>query len=338
MDGGGRLLRSIGGVAGRFAPATLAFAGSNDPFATVDTRAADTRAADTRAAEPRLPRRVAHKHLIRHGFERIAHARYLGTMLALALFGAAAGFGAVRGGAYADFVSRNGAFPDLLAKAVGFSIEAVTITGTRELSQGEILKLAGVSSLNSLVFLDVGDIRRRLKAVPLIKEASVSKLYPHRLLIEIEERQPSALWQKDGAVSIVAADGTPIDDLHDPRFQRLPLVVGEGANEKLVEYLGILEAAGDLRDRVRAGIYVAGRRWTLQTDARVAIDLPEQNPAEAVSRLAVLEHDGHILEKDILSLDLRIHGRVVVHLTPDAGAAHAAALEKKNPKKKGATT
>ena len=244
----------------------------------------------------------------------------------------------MRGGAYAEFVSHNGALPDLLARGAGFSLDAVTITGTRDLSKAEILKLAGVSSLNSLVFLDVGDIRRRLKAMPLIREASISKLYPHRLLIEIEERQPTALWQKDGAVSIIAADGTPIDDLRDPRFQRLPLVVGDGANAKLAEYLGILEAAGDLRDRIRAGIYVAGRRWTLQTDARVTIDLPEQKPSDAISRLAVLEHDGHILEKDILSLDLRIHGRVVVHLSPDAGAALAAALEKKNPKKKGATT
>ena len=91
--------------------------------------------------------------------------------------------------------------------------------------------MAGIGPRSSLVFLDVASLRARLKAVPLIKEANVSKLYPNRLLIEIEERQPTALWQKDGLVALVAGDGTPIDDLKDPRFQRLPLVVGAGAKQ-----------------------------------------------------------------------------------------------------------
>ena len=100
----------------------------------------------------------------------------------------------------------------------------------------------------------------------------------------------------------------------------------------------MLDAAGELRDRIRAGIYVSGRRWTLKTDSGLAIDLPEKNPADAVARLALLEHDGHILEKDVLSLDLRIAGRVVGRLTADAAAARADALTKKTVKKKGATT
>ncbi len=334
MDGGGRLLRSLGAVSGvlfarpSFDAAPFALAGSNDPFAF----------SDVARSAPRPPTRLSLRNRkLRSALTQLAGSRFFGTYLALGLLFGAAAFGALQGGLYAEFAATQGTVPDIAAKAAGFGIKAVTITGTRELSEAEVLSLAGVSPRNSLVFLDVANIRRRLKAVPLIKEASVSKLYPNRLLIEIEERQPYALWQKDGAVSIVATDGTPIDSMKDPRFERLPLVVGEGANAKLTEYVGVLDVAGDLRDRIRAGIYIAGRRWTLKMDNGVEIELPEKDPADAVAHLATVEHDGHILEKDVISVDLRVPGRLMARLTADAAAAHADAASKKS-KKKGAAT
>src|SRR6202011_6247539 len=118
-------------------------------------------------------------------------------------------------------------------KALGFSIKAVTIAGERELKEQDILAVAGIGPRNSLLFLELAKIRERLKQLPLVKEAAVTKLYPDRLLIEIEERQPFALWQSDGQVQIVAADGVAVAPMRDQRFTRLPLVVGARANEKL---------------------------------------------------------------------------------------------------------
>lgn len=332
MDGGGRLLRSLGDFGAHLAQSPLsplAFAGSTDPraFPVVLPQAA-----------PQLPgRRRRRGSFLRRAIDQAAASRFLGTCLVVGLLGTAAAYGAIRGGAYTNFVLANGTIPDLVARLAGFPLKQVTITGARELREDEILKLAEVGPHNSLIFLSVEAVRKRLTDVPLIKDASVSKLYPNRLLIEIEERQPFALWQKNGVVSLVATDGTPIDNLRDVRFERLPLVVGDGANGQLGDYIKILEATGELRSRIRAGIYVSGRRWTLKMDNGVEIQLPETNPAEAVSRLALLEHDEHILEKDIISVDLRIPGRVVARLTEDAAATRAAALASKTKKKAAAT-
>ncbi len=325
MDGGGRLLRSLEEFGSRFAPA-FAFAASADPLAFPSLP----------QVAPRLPHR-RRRNSIRHGVEALLKSRLIGTVLVFGLFGLAGTYGLLRGGSYDAFVAANGSLADVLSRSAGFAIKAVTITGARELTEDEILQLGGVSQKNSLVFLDVAAVRARLKAVPLIKEASVSKLYPNRLLIEIEERQPDALWQKDGVVSVVAVDGTPIDVMRDARFERLPLVVGADANRNIAQYIEILEAAGEMRDRIRAGIYVSGRRWSLKTNEGLAIELPEINPADALAGLSRLEHDGHILEKDIVAVDLRVPGRVVAHLTADAAAARAEILAKKT-KKKGATT
>ncbi len=252
------------------------------------------------------------------------------------MFLASVGFyGAQKGGEYAAFIAANGDLRDICAKALGFGIRAVTIVGARELSEREILDGAGIGPRNSLVFLDVAQIRERLKAIQLVKEVSVSKLYPDRLVIEIEERQPFALWQRNGEVQIVAADGMPIDSFRNAHFANLPFVVGEGANERLGEYLSLLDAMGDLRERVRAGMLVSHRRWTLKTLNGIEIELPENDPASAVATLIDLQRDFHVLDKDILSLDLRQPGRVVARLTAEAASARAELLARKT-KSKGA--
>ena len=123
-------------------------------------------------------------------------------------------------------------------------------------------------------------------------------------------------------MSLIAADGVPIDAVRDTRFNALPFVVGEGANAKLDEFLALMAAAGDLRDRIRAGIRVGDRRWTLKMESGVEVELPEIDPAGAMRRLA----------EDVISLDLRIPGRITARLSEDAAAARADALAKK-PKK-----
>jgi cell division protein FtsQ len=241
----------------------------------------------------------------------------------------------VKGGHYAAFVAAQGQPADLVAKALGFSIKSVTISGERELKEQDLLTLAGIGPRNSLLFLDVAKIRERLQQLPLVKEAAVTKLYPDRLLIEIEERQPFALWQCDGKVLIVAADGVPVAAMRDQRFIHLPLVVGAGANEKLSQYMALLDTAGDLRERIVAGVLVAKRRWTLKTANGIEILLPEREPEAALARLVELQQTSHILDKDLISLDLRQPSRLVARLTEEAAAERAETLPRKSKAKGG---
>jgi cell division protein FtsQ len=260
-----------------------------------------------------------------------------GACFSLAVLAAAGAYGVVKGGHYAAFVAAQGEPADILAKVLGFSIKAVTIVGERELKEQGILAVAGIGPHHSLLFLDVATIRERLQQLPLVKEAAVSKLYPNRLLIEIEERQPFALWQCDGQVRIVAADGVPLAAMRDRRFIQLPLVVGAGANEKLDQYFTLLEAAGDLRERIVAGVRVAGRRWSLKTANGIDVLLPEKEPAVALARLVDLQRTSHVLDKDILSLDFRQPGRVVARLSEEAAAERAAMLTSETKAKGGRT-
>ncbi len=259
--------------------------------------------------------------------------RGVGLALALGLILAAAAFGFFRGGEYQSFLANQGSVRDFIARALGFDIAIVTISGQAELQEPEILADAGISPKNSLLFLDAAQARARLEATPLVKQASVRKLYPNHLVIDLVERAPYALWQKDGQVNIVAADGAVIDQMRDQRFASLPFVVGEGANERLSEFTALLAAAGELGPKIRAGVLVANRRWNLKMASGVDVMLPETNPQAAVATLVRLQRESRVLDRDVISLDLRVEGRLFARLTEEAAAARLAA----HPKKGGAT-
>jgi cell division protein FtsQ len=253
----------------------------------------------------------------------------LGHWLTLGFFAVIGVTGLTLGGYGAQFRTAYGTPGDALARAAGFGISRVDISGLAELSQTEILVAAGITDKSSLLLLDAADVKHRLESLPLIRQASVRKLYPDELAIQITEREPGVLWQINGEVFVTAADGTVIEPLHDARFLDLPFVVGVNANERAPDYEAILNAAGSLKSRIRAGMLISGRRWDLKLDNGVELRLPEKGATDAIARFALLEREQRVTEKDILAVDLRIPDRIVVRLGAEAAAARAEMLKKK---------
>lgn len=247
--------------------------------------------------------------------------KHIGTAAMAALFAVIGVYGTLRGGQIEVLRTGYGDPRDILARAVGLGIEKITISGLTELHQNEVLAAAGISPRLSLPFADVAEIRTRLEAMPLVQEASVRKLYPNEMTIALTERKPFALWQSHGEVFVVSADGTVIDRMGDARFLNLPFVVGEGANLRVKDYAALIEQAGPMRPRIRAGMLINGRRWTLKLDNGLDVSLPEEGIDVALARLDALEREGRILSKDLIAVDLRLPDRVVVRLSEEAAAA-----------------
>jgi cell division protein FtsQ len=263
--------------------------------------------------------------------------RGLGTFLTLGLFAATIGYGIIRGGHYDALVNAFGPPDVAIARASGFGLDRITITGLNALTAREVLYTAGIDAHDSLFSVDAEAVRARLLAMPLVREATVRKLFPDGLQITLVEREPYALWQRQGEVFVISADGKPIDTLRDERFLSLPLVVGEGANERAVAFAKLLEAQPTLKPHIRAGVLVGQRRWTLKLDNGIDVRLPEDDVDAALSRLATLIKDRVLLDKEVLSVDLRKADRVVLRLTEEGAAALAEAQKSKSKGKGNAT-
>jgi cell division protein FtsQ len=247
--------------------------------------------------------------------------RGLGVALAAGLLALVVAVGATRGGQYRAFVASEGGIGDFLARGLGLGVEVVTLSGQSRLTVPEILKLAGVTPKDSVPFFDVEAARESLEKAPLIKRASVRKLYPNRLVIDIVERTPAALWQRDGEVRTIAADGAVIDELRNSRLTNLPFVVGDGANERLGEFDALVAASAEIGPKIEAGVLVGGRRWNFKMKSGLDVKLPEDDPLDAVATLVRLQRQSRLLDRDILWLDLRTPGRVFARLSAEAAAA-----------------
>src|ERR1700727_440321 len=126
-------------------------------------------------------------------------------------------------------------------------------------------------------------------ANPCVADAAVLKLYPDRLQITITERVAFALWQKDGRVSVIAADGTVLEPFVENRYLGLPLVVGSGAERQAKDFLAVLDRYPDIRAVLRASILVAERRWNLRLANGIDVRLPETDVEGALDRLVELD-------------------------------------------------
>ena len=134
--------------------------------------------------------------------------------------------------------------------------------------------------------MDGFEVCERLKANPWIADATIQKLYPDQLLISVTEREPFALWQREGKIVVIAADGRMVLDHVDTRFDRLPLIVGKGAETRAREIVDLLAAQPRVAEAVRASVLVAERRWTLVLKNGIDVRLPDENTDRALAELA----------------------------------------------------
>jgi cell division protein FtsQ len=259
----------------------------------------------------------------------------IGAIGSVLLLAGALGYGVVKGQHVPDVVNWFKDARDAAANSLGFRIAAISLTGSKEVSREEILTTAGVTGRASLLFLDADDARTRLMSNPWIADAAVLKLYPDRLQITVTERQAFALWQKDGRVSVIAADGTVLEPFVEGRYIGLPLVVGKGAQRQAKDFLAVIDRYPDIRAGVQASILVAERRWNLHLANGIDVRLPEADVESALDRLVQLDHDKKLLSRDVTMVDLRLPDRVTVRLSDAAAQARDEALQANRKKKKG---
>jgi cell division protein FtsQ len=245
-----------------------------------------------------------------------------------------AGLGVVKGGHLEQFLAgvsdaRNG-----LANSAGFRITTVAINGRRQLSQDEVLATGGVNGRSSLLFLDVASVRDKLKANPWISEATVLKLYPGQLRIDIVERTAFALWQRDGHLSVISDDGAVLEPYVARGFLSLPLVVGKGAETHARDFLMLLARYPRVNSVTKAAVFVGERRWNLRLKDGLDIRLPENEVGNALATLSTLDKEERLFSRDIVAVDMRLPDRLTVQLSEDAARAREELFKEKKPKKK----
>lgn len=129
-------------------------------------------------------------------------------------------------------------------------VREVTVIGAITLSHQEVVERLGLQPGETILSVDVQKLIDRLNTHPWIKEARISRKFPHTLVVGITERQPVAVLRTPAWALLLDADAHAVASLKESEDPGLPVLVG-------IDPKAFLLGTARSREAALAGIRVA---------------------------------------------------------------------------------
>jgi cell division septal protein FtsQ len=110
-----------------------------------------------------------------------------------------------------------------------FDINEIEITGTKRITEKEVLKRSGLRKNESTIFFSEKEIREEIKKCPWISEVTIKRHVPHKVTIQITEAAP--FWIAvggDGELLYISETGEILGKANLEYGLDFPLLVGDG--------------------------------------------------------------------------------------------------------------
>lgn len=162
-----------------------------------------------------------------------------------------------------------------LARA-GFEVRNVEISGLSHMDRMTVYGIVLDQHAHAMASLDLEDVRHKLMAYSWVADAHVSRRLPDTLVVDITERKPAAIWQHNGALTMVDGQGVVLQDVTATTMPGdLPLIIGPAANTRAAALSALLAEAPRLRTLVTSATWIGNRRWDLGFNTGETLALPE---------------------------------------------------------------
>ena len=231
-----------------------------------------------------------------------------------------------------------------LQRDARFRIEGtsnIQATGMTEVSRAQLLPVFGEDIGRNIFYVNLSDRRKQLEAIPWVERATVMRLLPDQIRVQLVERQPVAFVRHDQQIGLVDANGVllsmPAAAMAQHHYS-FPVLTGIDAGDPISSR----KARMAVYERLLSELDTNKQHFSEQIseidltdpeDARVL--MPEQGDD-------ILAHFGddrfleryqrykaHIAEwrqqyPKLAAVDLRYDRQVVLEMAPGAGAAQSA--------------
>jgi cell division protein FtsQ len=198
---------------------------------------------------------------------------------------------------------------------------AIEIAGASHASREQIERVFSIDLGRSVYLLPLADRRDSLRTVDWVKDASIARLWPNRVMVRVQERKPVAFLSLAPArFALIDEDGVILPPATD-RFT-LPVLTGVRASDSIEtrhdRVHRMLRLTTDLGENVRniSEIDVSDRdnlKVTVPRDGHiVTLLLGDRGFAQRYDNF--LNHFGEIKRKlpNAATLDLRLEDRITV--------------------------
>lgn len=204
-------------------------------------------------------------------------------------------------------------------RSAGLVLKDILLEGQEHTTEDEILSAittnngqAVFKSGDPILSINLHDTKERLEQLTWVKFASVERQLPSTLNVSIVEKQPAALWQNEGKISLIDDEGGVIDIKNLEEFKNLIIMVGSDVPSNAQSLLKILDSDPYLEKRVSSAIRVGERRWDIRLKNGIEIKLPEENAGDAWAYLSSAQQEARLLDSDIKTIDLRVAQKMFV--------------------------
>lgn len=237
--------------------------------------------------------------------------------LGIVVLAAGAGFGGYHGWRFvsASFADVRGSLLDW-PRLAGMTVQDISVDGRSLVSKEAVLAALNIRRGDPLLQFDAQAARARLESIEWVEAAIVERRLPDGIYVKLKERNAVALWQRGKDFILIDQQGRQVRNVDPNYYGHLPLIAGAGAPEQITALSLLLLEVPVIGKRVRAAVWVGQRRWNLTLDNMIEVQLPEEDAASALKKLAELDLKQQLLSRDLKSIDLRLADRLVLQLNP----------------------
>ncbi len=257
-------------------------------------------------AAPRAPRDIPYS--VAWFRDRVA-TYALGTIICGAAMLAIAAW---MGGSLGMFGQRMTNGFNVIAGWAGLSIEKVQVNPEVDsLMTAKILEAADVKVGDNIMMADPYTIRSRIERIDSIGKGGVAvyRAWPSRITIEVEQRQPIALWQ-DGSQGaswrVIDQRGRTFSEADPAQYVNLPHIVGQDAADAAATLVMAMAEFPDLAARMETAHRMGGRRWDVKFKGGAEVSFPDDaRLVEALGALNLMQAQTRALDLPVTHIDAR---------------------------------
>lgn len=198
--------------------------------------------------------------------------------------------------------------------ALGFTVDRIDVTGEGRLNEADVRAAVGIYEGDYFFGADLARAQSNTESLPWVDRAVVRRLWPNRIVVQLVETAPYALYQEKGALFLTATDGEIIAP-YDPNSGDIPdglrLFVGADAalhaksiSDRMQRHASVWAVTETLTR------YPSGRWDVALTDGRI-LRLPLNNVDRALQHFSALQARTDV---SFRTIDLRLSDRLT--LTP----------------------
>jgi hypothetical protein len=176
-----------------------------------------------------------------------------------------------------------GVFIYWLLTAPNFKVTNIKVNGSRYLNSQGVIATTGVDQQN-VFLLKEDEVAEKIKKMPFVLDAKVSKSLPNELKVDITERKIGAVWKAGSVYYLTSPDGVVLESaaaLKDEQTSMVqinsldssPLKVGDRVDELAIS------SAPVIADRVKkAGISIASLDYSPTSGLIIVSAGPDGKP------------------------------------------------------------